>query len=50
MKKFNTKPSAGISMLIAFFDYRGIILLECMIKGMKINSETDVKTLKRLKQ
>ena len=49
-KKFKTKPSAGVCMLIIFLDYRGIILQECVVKGTKINSKTDVKTLKMLKQ
>jgi hypothetical protein len=37
-------------MLTIFWDYRDIIHHEHMVKGVKINSENYVKTLKRLKE
>jgi len=36
--------------MLIFWDYRGIIHLECMIIGRKMNSKTCVKTPKRKKQ
>ena len=37
-------------MLTIFWEYRGIIHQEYMVKGMKINSENDMKTLNRLNE
>jgi hypothetical protein len=36
--------------MLIFWDYRGIIHLECMITGGKMNSMTCMKTSKRKKQ
>jgi hypothetical protein len=40
-------PSAGKFMLTVFWDYRGVIRQEYMVKGMKINIKKCVDTLKR---
>jgi hypothetical protein len=49
-KKSKTQPSAGKCMLRVFWDYRGIKHKKYMVKGIRINSRTYMKTLKRPEQ
>jgi len=49
-KKSKTQPSAGKCMLRVFGDCSGIIHKKYMVKGIRINSRTYMKTLKRLEQ
>jgi hypothetical protein len=48
-KKFKTQRSPEKCTLVAFLDYRGINHQAYMVKAMKINSKTYVKTPEMLK-
>jgi hypothetical protein len=47
-QKLKMEDSAGKCMFTIFWDYRGIIHQEYMVKGKKINFKTYAETLKRL--
>ncbi|PNF31454.1 hypothetical protein B7P43_G03413 [Cryptotermes secundus] len=48
-KKFKTQPSAGKVMCTAFWDMRGVILLDFLEPGETVNSERYKTTLTKLK-
>ena len=48
-KKFKSQQSAGKVMVTVFWDSVGVILVDFMSKGAKINSNVYIDTLKKLK-
>ena len=48
-KKFKSQQSAGKVMMTEFWDCVGVIMVESMSKGAKINSDVYIDTLKKLK-
>jgi hypothetical protein len=48
-KKYKTTPSAGKVIITVFWDTDGVILVDVMAGGEKINSDAYIKTLQKLK-
>ena len=48
-KKFKAQNSAGKIMATVFWDSQGVILVNFLPKGVTINSEVYIETLRKLK-